>query len=198
MEVAGELGVFASGVPSNAQLAVLPSVLAGAKARFFAPAIASSAWAHLLLEASFYGDLTFGSDTGSSLVASARLGVGFPSWHAALGVWANICLRCSVTPNSLAQVPTFPAQLLPSFTFHWQPRFWGFSAGFLDEPMAMIGHVDLRLGEWAIGYSFPIGGYLAYERRLRPDLGLSIRAFGFDFLGAYQTGLVVGVSWLPL
>jgi hypothetical protein len=197
LEVAGEIGVFVSGIPSSPQLAVLPSVLAGAKARLIMPT-APSPWSHLMLEVSLHGDLTFGSDTGSSLVSSARLGVGFPTWRAAVGVWANTCLRCSVSYASLNQVPSFPAHLLPSFTFHWQPHFWGLSVGLFDEATAMVGHVDLRLGDWAIGYSFPVGGSLAYERRLGPHLGVSVRAFGFSFLGAYQAGMMLGVSWLPL
>jgi hypothetical protein len=195
-EVAGELGVVESGIPSNAQLASLPSVLIGARARFFVPA-GPSPWAHLLLEVSLHGDLAFGSATGDSLVTSARLGVGFPDWHAALGVWANICLRCSARDNSVSQTPTSPAHLVPSFTLQWQPGFWGFSVGLFDEPLAMLGHLDLHLGDWAVGYSFPVGATLAYQRRLRPDLGLSVRAFGYAFFGAYQAGLMLGVSWLP-
>jgi hypothetical protein len=197
MEIAGEVGVFASGVPVSAALAAIPSVLVGARARLFVPTLPTPL-SHVLLEASVDGDIAFGTDSGNSVVATARLGAGFPTWHAALGVWANFCLRCSANYSSLAQLPSFPAHLAPSFTFHWQPEFWGFSVGIFDEAMAMVGHVDLRLGDWAIGYSFPVGGYLAYERRLLTNLGLSVRGFGFSALGAYQAGVMVGLSWLPI
>lgn len=193
-EIGGSGGVFVSGAVNSTVRDVFVTPGASARYRF---ASAPGPWSHLVLEGSLVATLAVGTDAPNALVAQLRAGASFPTWQATLGLWADVCLRCTPNSTHLNDGPRFPAQFVPSLSVRWQPAFWGLSAGVFDEAMGMIGHLDLRLGRWALGYSFPLGGLVAFQPKLSETIALDARLFGFTIAGGYQMGLTLGLAWLP-
>jgi hypothetical protein len=193
-EAAGRVGLFLAGNRTNTvyDLFVTPGVFG----RLRWPS-GAAVLEHLYAEADLTATLAAGTSAAPSLVAQLRLGVAFQPWALALGLWSNSCLACAPEASHAIDGPRSAVQLLPSVVARWQPASWGLSLGLFDQPLGLLAHLSFDWRDWSVGYSFPLGGTLAWRPRLTRRLALEVQLLGFTIAGSFQAGGSVGLRWLP-
>jgi hypothetical protein len=191
-EVGARTGVFVNGAASNTLVDTF--VAPGVFGRYRL-AGAGRVLEHAFIEADVAVTEPVSSAALSSVVVQMRLGVTFSTWSVAVGVWSNICLGCVARAANVLDGPRSAFQVLPSVVAQWRPTQWGVALGVFDQPLGMLGHVDLQFREFSLGYSLPVGAFASYRPRVAKHLTLLVEAMGFRISGAFSVGLNVGLQW---